>query len=120
LPEPTNRDSKKLAELPEKDEVDPKNTHPDEVELDALSVIEADDDLLSDLDLTPSEEAETDAEIMAALDTIDPADYDDPVAPEAGWLIDVRELARKHGPFSAAQILQVVRELDVSGNEASR
>ena len=79
-----------------------------------------DDDLLSDLDLTPSEEAETDAEIMAALDFCNPPDdvaRPDPVAPIADWLTDVRELARKHGPFSAAQILQIVRELDPVADE---
>jgi hypothetical protein len=78
-----------------------------------------DDDLLSDLDLTPSAEAETDAEIMAALDSEDEA-APNPVVPADDWLAAVQELARLFGPFSPAQILQIVRELDVPGNEAGR
>jgi hypothetical protein len=81
------------------------------------------DDMLADLDLSPADVAETDEEIIAALDAIDPRDYvatPGPVAPVADWLIDVRELARKHGPFSAAQTLQIIRELNGTGPEANR
>jgi hypothetical protein len=74
----------------------------------------------SDLDMTPAHEAVSVAEIMAALDAADDVASPDPVAPVADWLTDLRELAQKHGPFSAAQILQIVRELDAPGNEASR
>ena len=89
---------------------------------DVIVADPVDDDWLTDLDMTPHAEAESDAEIMAALDAIDPDDVTtpDPIAPVDGWLTDLRELARKHGPFSAAQILQIVRELDTPGNEASR
>jgi hypothetical protein len=80
----------------------------------------ADDDWLTDLDMTPHAEAETDEAIMAALDSSDDLAAPDPVPPVADWLTDVRELALKHGPFSAAQILQIVRELDTPGNEAGR
>jgi hypothetical protein len=88
----------------------------------ANAVIEAPDDLLADLDMTPALEAESDEEIMRALDSSDDEAPDHPlsVTPVADWLTDVRELARKHGPFSAAQILQMVRELDVPGHEATR
>jgi hypothetical protein len=69
--------------------------------------------LLDDLDMTPAaNEGVSDAEIMAALDSYDDLVAPDPVAPVADWLTDLRELARKHGPFSAVQILQMVRELD--------
>lgn len=63
------------------------------------------------------------AEMMADLDdSIGPDEVvaPDPVAPIADWLTDLRELAREHGPFSAAQILQIVRELDAPGNEPGR
>jgi hypothetical protein len=90
---------------------------------EATTVATVDDDWLSDLDMTPAIEAESDAEIMAALDDIDPSEFvaaSAPAVPVADWLTDVRELARKHGPFSAAQILQMVRELDTPGDEATR
>jgi hypothetical protein len=64
--------------------------------------------------LEPMSEAEI-AEMMASLDASDaPADgaAPDPAPQEADWLADFRELAQKHGPFSASQILQIVRELD--------
>jgi hypothetical protein len=63
------------------------------------------------------------AEMMAALDdSIGPDEVVAPasVAPVADWLTDLRELARKHGPFSAAQIQQIVRELDAPGKEPGR
>jgi hypothetical protein len=85
--------------------------------------VETVDDLLSDLDMTPNAEAESDADIMAALDAADDIAAPDPVVPVADWLTDLRELARKHGPFSAVQILQIVRELDAVDDlavEASR
>jgi hypothetical protein len=100
--------SKETAALAKKVEVDPK-------------II--DDDLLSDLDMTLSAEVESDAEIMRALDAVDPADdvaKSDPVAPVADWLPDVQELARKHGPFAPWQILEIIRALNAPGNEASR
>jgi hypothetical protein len=86
-------------------------------------VVADEDDLLTDLDPTPNDETESDADIMAALDAYDPPDdvaTPDPVAPEAGWLTDVREQARKHGPFSVAQVLQIVRELDSVADEAGK
>ena len=89
---------------------------------EATTVVTDDDDWLSDLDMTPALEEASNEEIMRALDSPD----DDtphhplPVTPVADWLTDVRELARKHGPFSAAQILQMVRELDTPGDEATR
>jgi hypothetical protein len=89
--------------------------HPSASVVAADAVIETEDDLLSDLDMTPALEAESDAEIMAALDSLDPlADelVPDPVAPVAGWLTDVQELARKHGPFAPWQIVQVIRALN--------
>jgi hypothetical protein len=92
--------------------------------LSAHNIVAAsvDEDLLTDLDMNPTpsdEEGISDAEIMAALHEDDPA-ASDPVAPVDEWLTDVQELARKHGPLSAAQILQIVRELDVPGSEAGR
>jgi len=91
--------------------------------IDNAPVDADDDDWLTDLDMTPALEAESDAEIMRAVHAIDLDDCvtaPGPVAPVADWLSDVRELARLYGPFSAAQILQIVRELDVSADEASR
>ena len=81
------------------------------------------DDDLSDLDMTRSGEVESDAEIMAALDPSDSPDdvaKPDPVAPVADWLADVRELARKHGPFAPWQILEVIRALNAPADEAGQ
>jgi hypothetical protein len=80
-----------------------------------------DDDLLSDLDL--GVEVETVDDLMAALDASDdpPDDIASVVAaPVADWLIDVRQLARKHGPFAPWQILEVIRALSESGDEPSQ
>jgi hypothetical protein len=84
--------------------------------------VEADDDLLSDLDMAPSLEAESDAEIMAALDPSDDdtPDHPLPVTPVADWLPDVQELARKHGPFAPWQIVQIICALNAPADEASR
>src|SRR5665647_1769547 len=70
---------------------------------DGTAEVETDDDLLSDLDMTLASEVESDAEIMAALDPSDEntSDHHIPVTPVADWMIDVQELARKHGPFAS-------------------
>lgn len=86
-------------------------------------LIGADDDLLAGLDDMDMSYVESTEEIMAALDASDANDtrhYPVPVAPVADWLVEVRALARKHGPFSAAQITQIVHELEVTAREASR
>lgn len=78
-------------------------------------LIEADDDLLAGLDDMDMSYVESTEEIMAALYASDANDIPDdpvPVAPVADWLIEVRELARKHGPFARWQIDQIVRELE--------
>lgn len=90
---------------------------------DSNAELEADDDLLSDLDMAPATEVESDAEIMATLDSSDDDTHDDetvPTAPVAGWLADVRELARKHGPFAPWQIDQIILALSAPDSEASR
>jgi hypothetical protein len=82
---------------------------------------ETDDDLLSDLDMTPAPEAESDAEIMAALDACDPpADVvaSDPAPPEAQWLADFKAVARKHRPFSTAQIVKIFYMLNAVDDPA--
>jgi hypothetical protein len=88
----------------------------------ATTAVTDDDDLLTDLDLTPAHEAVSDAEIMAALDAIPNDGPDDPpIAPEpatAGWLTDIRELARKHGPFAPWQIVQIICALNAGGDPA--
>lgn len=63
--------------------------------------------------LEPLSEAEI-AEMMAALDPSDPPDgvaAPDTVPQEAAWLADFRTLARKHRPFSTAQVVEIVRAL---------
>jgi hypothetical protein len=82
--------------------------------------VETDDDLLSDLDLTPSAEAETDAEIMAALNSEDDdtAKHHLSVMPIADWMTDVQELARKHGPFAPWQIVQIICALNAVDDSA--
>jgi hypothetical protein len=90
---------------------------------EATTVVTEADDWLTDLDLTPAAEAESDEEIMAALDSDDPRDdvaAPDPIAPVADWLADVRELARKHGPFAPWQIVQIICALSAPTDEASR
>jgi hypothetical protein len=84
---------------------------------------ENDDDLLSELDMTPHAEAESDADIMAALDASDPSDdyaLDDPtpITPIATWLTDVQELARKHGPFAPWQIVKIICALNAVDDTA--
>jgi hypothetical protein len=94
--------------------------------IDLLAVppeAETDDDLLSELDLTPNAEAESDADIMAALDASDPPDDDTPddpipVTPVVDWLTDVEELARKHRPFAPWQIVQIIRALNAVDDPA--
>jgi hypothetical protein len=81
---------------------------------------QTDGDLLSDLDMTPALEAESDAEIMAALDPSDDdtPDHPLPVTPIANWLTDVQELARKHGPFAPWQIVQIICALNAVDDPA--
>jgi hypothetical protein len=95
----------------------------------ANAVIETPDDMLADLDMTPALEAESDEEIMRALDSEDDdaPDHPLPIAPEpatADWLTDVRELARKHGPFAPWQIIKIICALNAPADdpavEASR
>src|SRR5882762_11568098 len=81
------------------------------IALDAA--VETDDDWLTDLDLTPNAEAATDENIMKAMELDEEAVEIGavaraPVAPVAGWLTNVRELARKHGPFAPWQIVQII------------
>jgi hypothetical protein len=85
-----------------------------------------DDDLLADLDMAPDHEVESAEELIAALDLADEraravisASVAD-IAPPADWLADVRELARKHGPFAPWQIAQIIRTLNAPADEASR
>lgn len=80
----------------------------------ANEVIETADDMLDDLDMTPAHEAESDAEIMAALDADDaPADsaVPAPAPQDAEWLADFKALALKHRPFSSDQVVEIVRVL---------
>jgi hypothetical protein len=72
----------------------------------------SDDDLEADLQaaIDGCPEIETVESMLASLDDFD-TDYPVPVAPVPDWLIEVRELARKHGPFTPAQIAQTVHEL---------
>lgn len=89
----------------------------------ATTVVTDDDDWLADLETAPAHEVESDAEVMAALEAYDPRDdvaAPDPVAPVADWLADVRELARKHGPFAPWQIVEIIRTLNAPADEASR
>jgi hypothetical protein len=63
--------------------------------------------------LEPLSEAEI-AEMMAALDAGDPpADgaMHVPAPQDAEWLADFKALARKHRPFSPAQVVEIVRTL---------
>jgi hypothetical protein len=66
--------------------------------------VETDDDWLTELEMSPNAEAESDAEIIAALGPSDP-DVVPPVsvAQDATWLADFKALARKHRPFSTTQ-----------------
>jgi hypothetical protein len=97
---------------------------PDVPPADAIAVdpeVETADDLLAELDMTPALEAESDEEIMRALDSSDDIpDHPLPVTPIADWLTDVQELARKHGPFAPWQIVQIIRALNAPADEASR
>ena len=81
------------------------NTH-SEAELEALSIIETDDDLLSDLDMTPALEAESDAEIMRALDSSDEAAIE-----IAGEIADAyTETATSTGGVEAVEAAPVAAE----------
>jgi hypothetical protein len=76
-------------------------------------LMESADDLLDDLDLwAPIVEEPTEA-MMAALDAVPNDGPDDPIvpAPLADWLVEVRALAQKHGPFATWQVVQIIREL---------
>jgi hypothetical protein len=88
----------------------------------ANEVIETADDMLDDLDMTPALEAESNEEIMRALDSEDDdtPHYPLPVTPVADWLTDVKELARKHGPFAPWQIIKIICALNAPADEASR
>jgi hypothetical protein len=83
------------------------------------NIEEIDDDLEAELQaaIDACPEIETTESLMAALDDADENAIeiaaDAVVAPAADdWLADVQALARKHRPFSAAQIAQIVRELE--------
>ncbi len=81
--------------------------------------VETDDDLLTELDMIPHAEAESDAAIMAALDPSEP----DVVAPDSvpqdtEWLADFKALARKHGPFSTSQVVEILRALNAEDDPA--
>ena len=93
-----------------------------DAERDAAVVIETADDMLDDLDMTPALEAESNEEIMRALDSEDDdtPHYPLPVTPVADWLTDVQELARKHGPFAPWQIIKIICALNAPADEASR
>jgi hypothetical protein len=89
--------------------------------LDAGAINEIGDDLLAELEM--GTEVETTDELMAALDSFDPDDSPSEPAPAPAvddWLIDVRELARKHGPFAPWQIVQIIRTLNSPDNETGR
>jgi hypothetical protein len=84
--------------------------------------VETADDLLAELDMTPALEAESDEEIMRALDSSDDdtPDHPVPVTPVDDWLTDVQELARKHGPFAPWQIVKIICALNAPADGASR
>jgi hypothetical protein len=71
--------------------------------------VETDDDLL-DLDLGPDAEAESDADLIKALDSDFVAPT--PAPQDAEWLADFKALARKHRPFSTVQMVQILRVLN--------
>jgi hypothetical protein len=91
---------------------------------DAIAADPTNDDLLSDFDLTPNAEAESDEEIMKALNAYDAPDDDTPdestpVTPIADWLTDAQELARKHRPFAPWQIVQIICALNAVDDPAA-
>jgi hypothetical protein len=73
------------------------------------------DDLLNDLDMTPTEE--TDEEVLAALDSeLRGVALDAPTIPRVtpSWLTDVQRYAAKHGPFSTRQIVAIIWALNAT------
>jgi hypothetical protein len=80
-----------------------------------INDLEIGDDLLPD----PEDCPETDESSLASLDDYDPHEPD-PVALVADWLIEVRELVQRRGPFSAEQIAQIVRELSAPADGSGR
>jgi hypothetical protein len=71
------------------------------------------DHFLDDLDMSPTEESNE--EVLAALgDLLPEAAFDAPSVPEVtpSWLTDAQEYAVKHGPFSTAQIVAIIRALN--------
>jgi hypothetical protein len=61
------------------------------------------------------------AEMMAALDGYDPPPDGAapvPVPQDAEWLADFKALARKHRPFSTAQVVEIVRALHRANDPA--
>jgi hypothetical protein len=78
------------------------------LEINDDDLIDLEAELQAGIDACP--EIETVESMLASLDDFDPDDAV-PVAPVPDWLIEVRELARKHGPFTPAQIAQTVHEL---------
>jgi hypothetical protein len=80
---------------------------------------ETNDDLLTELDLAPDAEAESDADIMAALlpsepDVVAP----DPAPQDAEWLADFKALTLKHRPFSTTQMVEILRALNAEDDAA--
>jgi hypothetical protein len=81
--------------------------------------VETDDDWLTELDMIPHADAESDAEMMAVLGPSDP----DVVAPvsvgqDAEWLADFKALAGKHRPFSTTQMVAILRALNAADEPA--
>ncbi|MBR1223764.1 hypothetical protein JQ600_02480 [Bradyrhizobium sp. AUGA SZCCT0176] len=79
------------------------------------------DDILSDLDLWA--EGDGDEDISAAIAMLDVSLSDDTTVPntvvvDPEWMADVRELARKHGPFSTAHIMKITPILLASHDRA--
>jgi hypothetical protein len=85
--------------------------------------IDADDDLLSDLDMTS--EIETPEALMSDLDASDENAIEiatasssrigpsaTPIASSEEWMDKIREVARDHGPFAPHEIVQIIRELN--------
>lgn len=74
--------------------------------------IEDDGDLIFDLDLVAA--GDGDEDILAALDKLAVSSSDGPAVPdtvasvEPEWLVDVRELVRRHGPFSPAHVMKII------------
>jgi hypothetical protein len=80
--------------------------------------VEVETDDLLDLDRGPTAEAESDADLMKALDSEDFV-ASTPAPQEAEWLADFKALARKHGPFSTSQVMEIFRALNAGDDPAA-